>query len=85
MPAYVYILECSDGTYYTGWARDVGQRVKAHNEGRGAKYTRSRNPVKLVYSECFEKDSDARKREVRIKRLSRAEKKALVKRKGGSS
>ena len=54
MPAYVYMLRCADGTLYTGWTSDLARRVKAHNSGHGAKYTRSRTPVELVYSEELE-------------------------------
>ena len=50
---FVYILECRDGTLYTGWTTDPEARLRAHNEGRGAKYTRARRPVRLVYTECF--------------------------------
>ena len=52
---YTYILQCSDGSLYTGWTNDLEARIQAHNAGRGAKYTRSRRPVKLVYYECIEK------------------------------
>ena len=75
---YVYILRCYDGSLYTGWTTDLKQRVKAHNEGKGAKYTRSRRPVELVYHEEFETKSEALKREVAIKRLSREEKLMLI-------
>ena len=75
---YVYILRCYDGSLYTGWTTDLKQRVKAHNEGKGAKYTRSRRPVELVYHEEFETKSEALKREAAIKRLSREEKLTLI-------
>lgn len=76
---YVYILECSDKTLYTGWARDVGKRLREHNGGKnGAKYTKSRRPVRLVHVEKAASLSDALKREARIKRLTRAEKLLLV-------
>jgi putative endonuclease len=76
---YVYILECSDETLYTGCTRDIEKRVKEHNNGRnGAKYTRSRRPVKLVYVETCSTLSDAFKAEVRIKKLSKARKMRLI-------
>jgi hypoxanthine-DNA glycosylase len=70
----VYILECSDGTLYSGWTNDLEARVAAHNAGKGAKYTRSRLPVRLVYSEAVASRSDALKREREIKRMSRLQK-----------
>ena len=75
---YTYILECSDGTLYCGWTNNLEKRLKAHNEGKGAKYTRSRLPVRLVYFEEFENSIDAQKREYRIKRLSRDKKLKLI-------
>ena len=80
---YVYIARCADGTLYTGYAREIGARVKAHNAGRGAKYTAGRRPVRLVYSEKFRSLGKALKREHQIKRLSRREKQSLVARKSG--
>lgn len=77
---YTYILECSDHTYYTGWTNDLKKRVKAHNEGKGAKYTKPRRPVKLVYFEGYDTKEEAMRREAAIKRLSRAEKMLLMKR-----
>lgn len=74
---YVYMLHCGDGTLYTGFAADVARRVAVHNSGRGAKYTRSRLPVTLVYQETLPDKSAALRRERAIKRLSRAEKLAL--------
>ena len=74
----VYIVKCSDGSLYTGIARDVDKRVKAHNEGKGAKYTRSRRPVRLVYSLKLDNKSLAMSREASIKRLSREQKLALI-------
>ena len=61
--AYTYILECKDGSLYTGWTNDLTRRVKAHNEGRGAKYTRSHRPVRLVYFESFATKEEALARE----------------------
>ena len=76
---YVYILECSDGTLYTGWTTDIQKRLNIHNAGKGAKYTRSRLPVKLVYSEQFDSKSDALRREYQIKQLAKAQKLLLIK------
>lgn len=56
---YTYILQCSDGTYYTGWTNDIAKRLKTHNEGKGAKYTRARLPVTLAYYEAFETKEEA--------------------------
>ena len=78
---YTYILKCSDGTLYTGWTNDLQKRLEAHNEGRGAKYTKSRRPVELVYFETYESKNDAMSREAKIKRLTRAEKLELIKNK----
>jgi len=75
---YTYILKCSDGTYYTGWTNDLEKRIRVHNSGKGAKYTRSRTPVVLVYHEVFETKEEAMRREFYIKQLSRAEKEALI-------
>ena len=75
----VYILNCADGTLYTGWTDDVDARVRAHNAGRGAKYTKSRLPVELIYQETVATKSEALKREYQIKHLSRNEKIALIK------
>lgn len=76
--AYCYIVECCDGSYYTGWAENVERRVKVHNAGRGAKYTAIRRPVRLVYFEELPDRSAAQKRELAIKRLPRAKKAALI-------
>lgn len=76
---YVYILKCADGTLYTGWTNDLEKRIETHNSGSGAKYTRSRLPVELVYYEEFKSKSDALKREHEIKKLSREQKLALIK------
>lgn len=72
-----YILQCSDGTLYTGWTNNIQKRLAAHNAGKGSKYTRSRTPVKLVYLEPFDTKQEAMKREFQIKRLTRKEKLAL--------
>lgn len=76
--AFAYILRCADGTLYTGWTSDVAARVAVHNAGKGAKYTRSRRPVELVYCESLPNRSGALRREAEIKRLSREEKLRLV-------
>ena len=76
---FCYIVECVDGTLYTGWTTDVTRRVKMHNAGRGAKYTRMHRPVRLVYSEKLRTRSAAQKRELEIKRMPRAKKIALIK------
>jgi Predicted endonuclease containing a URI domain len=75
---YVYIVECSDGTFYTGWTNNLQKRIDMHSKGIGAKYTRGRGPVKLVYHEMFELKEDAMKREYQIKRLTRQEKLLLI-------
>ena len=75
---YVYLLRCADGSLYCGYTDDLTRRVRIHNEGKGAKYTRSRRPVSLVYKESFEEKRAALKREYAIKRLTREEKLLLV-------
>ena len=75
---YCYIVECSDGTYYTGWTTDPQRRVATHNKGRGAKYTKTRLPVTLIYVEEQPDRNSAMKRELAIKRLGRAGKEKLV-------
>ena len=79
---YVYLLRCSDGSLYCGWTTDPAARVKAHNRGRGAKYTRSRLPVELVYLEAYEDRHEALSREWHLKRMSHEEKKKLINQKG---
>ena len=78
MTCYCYILECADGTYYTGWTTDPERRVKQHNKGVGAKYTSARRPVKLVYVEPQPDKVTALKRELAIKKLKRVQKSKLV-------
>ena len=78
MNSFVYIVECNDGTYYTGWTNDIEKRLIAHNNGKASKYTRGRIPVKLVYLEKLETKSDGLKRETSIKRLTRSEKEELI-------
>ena len=75
---YIYVLECSDGTLYTGYTTDIQRRLKEHNSGIGAKYTRGRLPVKLRYQESFKNRSLAQKREYQIKQLPRSEKEELI-------
>ena len=75
---FTYMLECSDGSYYTGWTNDLRKRVRTHRAGKGGKYTRARLPVRLVYYETFGEKRDAQSREVLLKQLSHAEKKALA-------
>ncbi len=74
----MYILRCRDGTLYTGIATDVKKRLEVHRSGKGAKYTRGRSPLELVYSECCGSHSDALKREYQIKQLTRLEKQQLI-------
>ncbi len=76
--SYVYILKCSDDTLYTGWTVDLCKRIKKHNTGQGAKYTRGRSPVKLVYLESFSNKIDAQKKEYSIKQLSKKQKLKLI-------
>lgn len=78
---YVYMLRCADGTLYTGSTTDLERRVKVHNQGKGAKYTRSRRPVVMVYHEELDSWPSALRREAAIKRLTRAEKLALMEQK----
>ena len=78
---YTYILKCKDGSLYTGWTNDLEQRVAAHNTGKGAKYTKARRPVELVYFEEFETKEQAMKREYAIKQMARKYKIELVRRK----
>ena len=75
---YVYILRCGDGSLYTGWTNDPDRRLRAHQSGRGAKYTRAHLPVTLVYRESFETKSEALRREAEIKRLPREKKLELI-------
>ena len=75
---YVYILKCSDGTYYTGYTTDPERRTQTHNSGKGAKYTRTRRPVELIYYEEFGTKEEAMSREWKIKHLTRAKKMKLI-------
>ncbi len=75
---YTYIVKCSDKTFYTGWTNDLEKRIEMHNSGKGAKYTKARLPVELVYYEVFDTKEEAMSREWHIKRLSRSEKQKLI-------
>ncbi|MCI9517041.1 MAG: GIY-YIG nuclease family protein [Lachnospiraceae bacterium] len=75
---YTYIVKCCDNTLYTGWTTDLDRRIEAHNSGKGAKYTRSRRPVELIYAERFDTKQEAMRREWEIKQLSREEKLRLA-------
>lgn len=75
---YAYIVRCSDGTLYTGWTNNLEKRIRDHNAGRGAKYTKSRLPVELAYFESFERKQDAMRREWEIKQMERKEKLRMI-------
>lgn len=75
---YTYIVECSDGSLYTGWTNDLEKRIRAHNSGKGAKYTKSRRPVVLLYYEEFQTKEEAMRREWEIKQMSRQKKMRMV-------
>lgn len=77
-PYLVYILKCSDGTFYTGITNDLERRLKAHNKGTASKYTSVRRPVSVIYTEAADDKSSALKRELQIKALSRKEKEVLI-------
>jgi len=76
---FVYILKCSDNSYYIGYTTDLKNRIKEHNEGSGGRNTRIKRPVQLLHAERFENKFDALKRETQIKRWTRAKKEALIK------
>lgn len=78
MSNYTYIVKCSDGTLYCGWTNDLEKRIAAHNAGTGAKYTKTRRPVQLVYREVFETREEAMSREWHIKQLTRQQKEELI-------
>ena len=78
MSAFVYLLHCHDGSLYCGWTDDLERRVATHNAGKGARYTRARGPVRLVWSEAVADRSAALRRELAVKRLTRAQKLALA-------
>lgn len=75
---YTYIVKCKDDTFYTGWTTDLDKRIKAHNNKKGAKYTKSRVPVTLLYQEEFTTKEEAMKREYEIKKLTRKQKEKLI-------
>lgn len=75
---FVYMLQCRDNSFYTGYTNNIDKRLRIHNEGKGSKYTRTRLPVKLVYIEEFATKSEAMKREIEIKKLPRIKKEELV-------
>ena len=81
MAFFCYILECADGSYYTGWTTDPLRRERQHNRGSGARYTRTHGPVRLVYVEPQPDRSSAMRRELSLKRLSHAQKRALAQKK----
>ena len=76
---YAYMLRCADNTIYSGYTNDLEKRLETHNSGKGAKYTKTRRPVKLVYYETFKNKSEAMKREYEFKHLTRQEKEKLIK------
>ena len=75
---YTYIVKCSDGSLYTGWTNDLKKRIRAHNDGKGAKYTKSRRPVVLAYYEEFQTKEEAMRREREIKQLDREQKMKMI-------
>ena len=75
---FIYIIKCKDDSLYTGWTNDLDGRIQAHNEGRGAKYTKGRGPVELLYTEEFETKEEAMKREFAIKKWSKEKKIKLI-------
>lgn len=75
---YTYILRCNDNTLYTGWTNNLEKRLEAHNAGKGAKYTKARLPVELVYFEQFDTKEEAMRREYAIKQMTRKQKEALI-------
>ena len=75
---FTYMLQCADGSFYTGWTTDLEARLKVHNEGKGARYTRSRLPVQLVYWETQPGRSEAQRREAFIRKLKREQKEQLI-------
>ena len=78
MKNYVYILRCNDNTLYTGWTNDLENRIKMHNSGLGAKYTRGRGPCELIYFETFDTKQEAQRREYAIKKMTREKKNKLI-------
>ncbi|MBD7966183.1 MAG: GIY-YIG nuclease family protein [Bacillota bacterium] len=76
---FLYILECKDGSYYTGYTNDLEKRFKKHEEGKGAKYTRGRGPLKLVFQQAFPTKQEAMRMEFAVKKLNRAQKERMIK------
>ena len=83
--AYMYVVECCDGSYYTGYTTDVKRRIAVHNSGKGAKYTRARLPVKLIYAEGFTSKAEAMSAEALFKRKNRQSKESYIREKKGSN
>ena len=81
---FAYIVRCKDNSLYVGWTNDLEKRILAHNEGKGAKYTKARRPVELVYYECFSTKQEAMSREYHLKRLSHKQKEELIGKNGGT-
>lgn len=75
---YTYILECEDGSYYTGWTNNLEKRFAMHRSGKGAKYTRAHKPVRIAWSDCSETSQQAMKKEATIKKMSHEEKRRLI-------
>ena len=82
---YTYLLECSDHSFYCGWTNDLEKRIRAHNEGKGAKYTKSRRPVSLAYHETFQTKEEAMRREWEIKQMTRQQKLDMIRADGEHS
>ena len=80
MPFYFYLARCADDSLYSGYCKDLANREKTHNEGKGAKYTRARRPVEIIYSEKFATRSEAMQREAAVKKLTKIEKEKLAER-----
>ena len=80
-----YLLKCADGTLYCGWTNHLTERIRTHNQGKGAKYTKGRRPVELVYYETFSTRQEALRREAAIKKLTRKEKEQLIMQQNGTS
>lgn len=78
MSFYMYLARCADDTLYCGYCKDLNEREATHNAGTGAKYTRARGPVKMVYTETFKTKSEAMKREYQVKKITRAQKEDLI-------
>jgi len=75
---FFYLARCHDDSLYSGWTKNLVERERAHNSGKGAKYTAARRPIKIIYSEKFATKSDALRREIAVKKMSRAEKLKLI-------